>query len=54
MHPCPRSWVAIRRVVVYYTRADHTLSVGIKRQHCGGAKDLIGSYIKGYKIIDQN
>ena len=30
MHPCPGNWVEIGRVVVYYARAAHTFSAGIK------------------------
>ena len=34
MHPCPQHWVAIGRVVVYYARASHSFSAGIKCRHC--------------------
>ena len=33
-HPCIRYWVAIGYVVVYYARAAHALSAGIKCRHC--------------------
>ena len=32
MHPCPENWVAIGRAVVYYARAAHSFSAGIKFQ----------------------
>ena len=34
MHPCPESWVAIGRVVVYYARVARAFSAGIKCRHC--------------------
>ena len=34
MHPCPGNWVSIGRAVVYYTKAAHTLSAGIRCRHC--------------------
>ena len=34
LNPCPENWVAIGRAVVYYARAVHALSAGIKRRHC--------------------
>ena len=33
MHPCLGNWVAIGRVVVYYARATHAFSAGIKCRH---------------------
>ena len=33
-HPCPGKWVAIRCAVVYYARAAHAFSAGIKCRHC--------------------
>ena len=34
MHPCPGNWVAIGYAGVYYARAAHTLSAGIKCRYC--------------------
>ena len=34
IHPCIVNWVAIGRAVVYYARATHTFSAGIKCRHC--------------------
>ena len=34
MHPCPGNLVAIGRTVVYYVRAVHPFSAGIKCRHC--------------------
>ena len=34
MHPCPGNWIAIGRAVVYYARAAHSFSAGIKCRHC--------------------
>ena len=34
MHLCPGNLVAIGRAVVYYARAAHTFSAGIKCRHC--------------------
>ena len=34
MHQCPGKWVAIGRAVVYYARAAHAFSAGIKCRHC--------------------
>ena len=34
MHPCQGNWVAIGRTVVYYARAAHAFSAGIKYRHC--------------------
>ena len=34
MYPCPLSWLAIGRVFVYYARAAHAFSAGIKCWHC--------------------
>ena len=34
MHSCPGNHVSIGRAVVYYARAAHTLSAGIKCWHC--------------------
>ena len=34
MLPCPRNWVAIGHAVMYYVRAAHTFSVGIKFRDC--------------------
>ena len=34
IHPRPKNWVAIGRAVVYYARAAHTFSAGIKCRHC--------------------
>ena len=34
MHLCPGNVVAIGRAVVYYARAAHTFSAGIKCRHC--------------------
>ena len=33
-HPCPRNSVAIGRAVVYYARAAHAFTTGIKCWHC--------------------
>ena len=33
-HPCPLSWVAIGRVFMYYARAAHAFSTGIKCRLC--------------------
>ena len=40
MHPCPGNWVAIRPAVVYYARAGHTFSAGIKCWHCIYRRDF--------------
>ena len=37
MHPCPGNWVAIGCAGVYYARASHAFSAGIKCQHCSDA-----------------
>ena len=34
IHPCPGNWVAIGCVVVYYARAAHAFSAGIRYQPC--------------------
>ena len=34
MHPCPEKWVVIGCRVVYYARAAHAFSAGIKCRHC--------------------
>ena len=34
MHSCPRNLVPIGRAVVYYVRAAHAYSAGIKCRHC--------------------
>ena len=34
IYPCPGNWVAIKHADVYYARAAHTSSEGIKCQHC--------------------
>ena len=34
MHPCPGNWVAVGPTVVYYVRAVHQFSAGIKCRHC--------------------
>ena len=34
MYPCPGNWVAFGRAVVYYARASHAFSAGIKCRHC--------------------
>ena len=34
IHPWPRNWVTIGRAVVYYARAPHAFSAGIKCRHC--------------------
>ena len=33
MYPCPGNWVAIGRAILYYARAAHAFSVGIKCLH---------------------
>ena len=34
LHPCLEKWVTIGRWVVYHALAAHTVSAGIKCQHC--------------------
>ena len=34
MRLCPDNWVAIGRAVVFYARAAHACSAGIKCRHC--------------------
>ena len=34
MHQCPGNWVAIGHAVVYYARAAHAFSAGIKYLYC--------------------
>ena len=34
MHPCPRNWVAIGRMVVFYAQAANAFRVRIKCRHC--------------------
>ena len=34
MHPCSGNWVAIGHMIVYFARAGHTFSVGIRCRHC--------------------
>ena len=38
--PCQRNWVATDRAVLYYARADHTFSAGIKCRHCVTVADI--------------
>ena len=39
MHPCTGDRVAIGRAVVYYARAAHAFSAGIKCRHCRYGQD---------------
>ena len=41
MHPCPGSWVAIGRAVVYYGGASQAFSVEIKRWHCISLRHIV-------------
>ena len=34
MHPCPGNWMTIGRTVVFYARATHAFSAGIRCLHC--------------------
>ena len=43
MHPCPGNQVAIGCAVVYYARAAHTFSAGIKWWHCISAHPIINA-----------
>ena len=48
MHPCPRDWVTIGCAVVYYARAAHAISAGIKCCHC------ISSIMSKYLLSTSN
>ena len=43
MHLCPGTWMAIERAVVYYARAAHAFSAGIKCRHCT-SKDSFSTF----------
>ena len=45
MHLCLDKWVALGRVVVYFAKADHALSAGIKCRHCTYAQAFTISLI---------
>ena len=55
MHPCPGNWVAIRRAFLYYARAAHAFSAGIKcRQSAAEALRKITNFSSISKVINQD
>ena len=44
MHPCPGNWVAIGHAVVFFPRAAHALSAGIKCRHCMSSPGCLNTF----------